>query len=335
MNGCSRFGPYQALEDLRLASGDESIDNQFFVEDKAVLGLAAFPAISSSGKYAVIVVAKESVIAPAPLRLASLTADFGLLSTLVGGDGSVPMRVSVLRCTSTEPVVREIFSDLSNSLCRQLRHGTTEQELSDLVLNWAGVFARLRKSTNMDITGLCGELAVISRSEYPDEWISGWRRRVNDVVDFQFTSRNGSVEVKTSVGKERIHSFSYEQLVDRPEKHPIVASVLINFSQGTTMSDVIRSLIDRVSEDRNRVKVWEVLTQTCGNGLEDFLAREIDWISALSNIRFYLSASLPTPMLAGPLPDGVSRLKFTINMRVAEALESDHVEALLGVGQTI
>ncbi|MFE4467236.1 PD-(D/E)XK motif protein [Leifsonia sp. NPDC056824] len=286
---------------------------------------------SSADELALIVVTEPSAILPPPVRLAALSADFGTFSLLSENGQERSLRVSSLRCSSSENSVADIFATVCSSLAKSLAIRPREHELSFQIARWAGLFWRLAQRVDTDVVGLAGELVVMCKATRPDEWLGAWHADPDDTLDFVFT--RGSVEVKTTRGSTRQHPVSLEQVSKPGTVERYFASVQVDIAEsGEPIGDVVRELSDRIGTDHARLKLWNVLAKSCGAGLDEVLHRRFDIAQALASVRFYGAKDIPRPRIDEPLPNGVTRVKFTSDFALAHEIGLQQVELALGVG---
>ncbi|MCQ2295142.1 MAG: PD-(D/E)XK motif protein [Bacteroidales bacterium] len=72
------------------------------------------------------------------------------------------------------------------------------------------IFSPSHKHDENKVKGLWGELLVIEQSCMPEMLIEAWHRNPNE--KFDFTHGKDKIEVKSTAGEERKHSFSIGQL---------------------------------------------------------------------------------------------------------------------------
>lgn len=292
-----------------------------------------FLGCSEAGELAFVVASEGSHILPAPLRLAALSADFGVNCVLSDGTEEHLLRVSVLRCTASERSTGELFATMCGALSESLLRPPTEREFSELINRWSGLFWRLGQRVATDVVGLAGELMVIQHAHDIELWVEAWHAQPSDILDFDFIESPATVEVKTTRGSTREHPVSLAQVSGPGLENRFFASVQIDLNDsGELLADVVRGLSDRLAADTSRMMLWDVLTKTCGQGLDDVLSLRIDVEKAAKSLAFYRAEDIPVPMVEVPLPPGVSSLKFRSNMGLADEVLAAEVDAAIAEG---
>lgn len=294
--------------------------NAFLVESATPDRDFVYFGSSLAGEPCLIVVAAPSQTPPPPLRLAGLTADYGVRSVLSEAAHEVTVRVSVVRCTATENAIIEVFAALCSGFIEGLAARPSEHELADELARWSGLFWRLAQRVDTDIVGLAGELIAIRSGKDTDRWVRAWHKNPNELIDFEFEDAGVTVEVKATRGSTRMHQISLAQLDVPHGEERFFASVLVEFGDGgLPIGEVVRELLDRLSDDGLRVVFWDVLARSCGSGLEDVLARRLHTEKAAASLAFFRADDLPAPRVELPLPPGVSSVKFISDFTNAEA----------------
>jgi hypothetical protein len=326
-----------AFDSLLIRASDGAVPTAGYVvehfdasKDFLYLGCA------ENGELAFVVSTLISRVPPRPLRLAALSADFGLNCEL--NDGSAPrsVRVSVLRCTGTEQSTRELFATVCGALAESLSRPPSELEFAELITQWSNLFWRIGQHVETDIVGLAGELVVLRQSQNIDDWLDAWHAQPTDTLDFEFVASRASVEVKTTRGAQRKHPVSMEQVAEPRLSSRFFASVLVELNDsGELLGEVVRDIADRLRSDTSRLRLWDILTKTCGEGLSGFLSRRLDLEKAVRSLAFFRAQDIPLPLVIQPIPAGVSAIKFTSDFSLADEVSSTDVDAavMLGAGE--
>ena len=286
---------------------------------------------SVTGELAFLVASKPSRTPPPPLRLAGLSADFGVRCLLSDGASERLVRLSALKCTDIEGSIRDLFATVCSALAGCLPAAPTEQEFSGEITRWSSLFWRLGQRVATDIVGLAGELVVLRQARDVDRWVQAWHSKPNDILDFDFLESRVGVEVKTTRGSAREHPISLAQVLEPGLANRYFASVQIDMNDsGELLGDLVRELSDRLKTGSSRLMLWSVLTKSCGEGLEEVLSRRIDVSKAALSLRFYRAVDIPVPSVKLPLPSGVSSVKFTSNLDLADEATVADVESSIG-----
>lgn len=278
---------------------------------------------SSDRELALIIATTKSSIPPAALRLVILAADFGVVARLVSGDLASEVRVSILRCEAREENLRLLFASVCSTYADHLTAAPTEAEFSSYISQWLTLFWQLSRKTSTDIAGLAGELLVILAATERDRWVDAWHADPNALYDFSFADTSSSVEVKSTRGRGRNHVVSLDQASGAQSSTCIFASVQLSFDDsGTAVGDMVRQILDSLHQESNRLKLWSVVTRTCGSALEEMLSVRLQFEAGVNSIAFYAATHIPKPIVSAPLPDGVGAVTFRSDFELAEPLVS-------------
>jgi hypothetical protein len=290
---------------------------------------------SGSGEFALLVISTRSRPPQAPLRLAGLAADFGVNCMLNDGGSEREVRVSALRCTTTDKSVSDLFATVCVAVAAALSARPTEKDFADEIGRWSSLFWRLSQKVDTDVVGLAGELVVMSGSRVGDRWVEAWHVDPNELVDFDFPGCPLSVEVKATRGRTRQHPLSLAQAAALGHGQ-FFASLHVEISDsGESVGDVVRDISDGLNSNGARLALWSVITRTCGEALDEILSRRFEVNKARASLRFYRADSVPAPTVELPLPKGVSRIKYTADFNEAIEVSRDEVEALVSRGFSV
>jgi hypothetical protein len=323
------------FQDLQARAEGETggSDVGYFVEEQFSSSLRMFLGVSNEGKLALILVPKKSNVPPAPVRLASLSVDFGRKCGLISVSGTEMLRVTVIQCISTESAQADVFASMCSSMLQSLAGSTTERDVASDIDAWAALFWQLQQSVDTDVVGICGELMVIAASGDPESWVSAWHSDPNNVIDFEFQTPSLSVEVKAARSTKRLHTLSLTQSFGTGARDPFLASVPVTFSQsGRTVASLVGEVADRLSDATLQLKLWDVLGATCGSSLDDVLARTLDVDTGIAGVRILAMGDVPVPIVQQPLPPQVVRVQFSVDVTEIHGMSANDFEAQYGFG---
>lgn len=244
-----------------------------------------------------------------PIRLENLDVQFELRCHL--RRGKEPERTgvfTVIRCRSIDKEIVRYFLSVCETIVGILGDKPKQRDVASAVHRLAAIFQKMQKPPTRPINGLFGELYLIWRSSSPPRAMTAWR--VDETARFDFADGNVRLDVKTTTGRLRSHTFSYEQCSPPPGTVAVVGSLFVEPSPGGL---ALRSLIAGIEVSIAAypdlvLKLHEVVTDTLGASLSEALAMVFDIKLADSSLRFYSLREIPA--IRGPLPDGVSDVHF-------------------------
>ena len=248
-----------------------------------------------------------------PIRLESLDAQFALRCQLRKGD--IPDRegrFTVVRCRSLEPQTIRYFLSVCETVLRIIGDYPQQRAIASTVHRLAAILQKIRKPPTRPVLGLFGELFLVSRSGNPAKALEAWR--TDEAARFDFTDGDVRLDVKTTSGRTRAHSFSYDQCNPPPNTFAVVASMFVErVASGLTLGDLCEEIEASISRHPDLVfKLHEVLATTLGNSIAESLEIGFDEKLAHSSLTFFDLRLVPA--IRGQLPEGVSDVHFRADL---------------------
>lgn len=299
-----------------MASGSERASAQGLPEQTlAVSAIAteagglAYAGGAANGEYVVAILARTGTSSPVPVRMAALSAEFGVQYHLDDGMTQRTFRVSVIRCRNTNPEVQILFASFVHELLLALPSDPTETDVADELTRWFGLFWRLQTLPRTDVVGLIGELTVIGAARRPEAWVRAWHSTPTSTVDFVLTQPPVEVEVKATQSATRSHTISADQAFSPGNRY--FASVRVEVREsGMTIGDFARRIADSLAASEDREAFWAVLAAECGASFGEFMAERFVVDVSDQSLEFFRREDVPRPELGYPLPPGVSGMTF-------------------------
>ena len=260
-----------------------------------------------------------------PIRLESLDAQFDLLCHLK--KANEPERkgtFTVIRCRDSDSETTRYFLFVCDTILRMLGDQPTRALIAMAVNRLAAIFQRVRQPPARPLNGLFGELYLLLRSGNAAKALAAWR--ANENARFDFSDGDVRLDVKATGGRNRLHTFSYEQCNPPSGTAAVVASLHAEQAAGgASLYSVLNQIEARVSAHVDLVlKLHETVAATLGASLNDGLSRCFDMRLAESSLRFFSLEDVPA--IRGPLPAGVSDVHFRSDL---SALPPVSIEALI------
>ena len=260
-----------------------------------------------------------------PIRLASLDAQFELRCHLK--KANEPERegtFTVIRCRDSDSETIRYFLSVCDTLLRMLGDQPTRALVATAVNRMAAIFQKVRRPPARPLNGLFGELYLLLRSGVTVTALAAWRASEN--ARFDFSNGDIRLDVKAAGGRNRVHTFSYEQCNPPSGTVAVVASLHAEQAAGgSSLYSIINQIEARVSADVDLVlKLHETVAATLGASLNDSLSRRFDMRLAESSLRFFSLEDVPA--IRGPLPAGVSDVHFRSDL---SALRPVSIERLI------
>lgn len=274
------------------------------------------------------------VLASKPLTRLSLRTDAVTLelgaecSMHVEGHGTVNGHFHLMRCEHSDQAAAETFTLLTDAL---LRHLVEQPVSSDNLTSLFRTLARLfRISPSPDLTkerqGLWGELFIMKVLGGASVWCRFWHSDLYSRFDFSADHRR--IEVKTTLGPARAHSFSHRQLVPDGKEQIAVASLMLRASPtGLSLRELIETSRDEWLNDPTQLAKLESSVRAAGMGDSDASGPSFDAAYAAANLAWYWAEEAPRFTQAEP--SGVSNTHYKVDLSGTPQIQSTDLEAWL------
>ena len=262
---------------------------------------------------------------PPPIRLESLDVQFGLPCHIKKAHGpDQEERFTVIRCRSLDYEIVRYFLFICNAVLRIVGDRPAQHAVASAVHRLAAIFQKTQKPPARTVNGLFGELYLIHRSTNPVRTLTAWR--TDETARFDFVEGDVCLDVKATTGRVRAHNFSYEQCNSPPNTLSIVASMFVErVSRGITLRTIIDDILAIVASNMDlALKLHEVTAATLGTSTKEAMELAFDVTLTDTSLRFFNLADVPS--VRGPLPAGVSDVRFRSDL---SALEDLSVQALI------
>jgi len=242
-----------------------------------------------------------------PFRLKYVTFDFDRKFEIKTEASKVEGLYVSISCSQEIPELHKFFVQ-SISAILQTSAAESSLELSDRLRT---LFSSQVTGSSESTRGLLGELLYIRSCNRPQEAILAWHRSPSALYDFEFEDR--SVEIKTTAGNKRSHSFSYSQLHHAKADDQLVSIMLRQGDSGETAQSLIDTIVGMV--DPRSVGVFlEKLLPILGShnfnlDYESFVLK-----TTLENTRVFSLAEIKCPSLAVPGKGLITGLQITVDL---------------------
>lgn len=158
------------------------------------------------------------------------------------------------------------------------------------------------------VRGLWAELFVIEHSNNPEYLIKSWHSSPEDKYDFN--DGVDKIEVKSTSGTKREHTFSIEQLTPNENSNLLVASVfVIQSGIGKSIFNLLDDILIRVIDNSANIKLKELVLQTIGPHIDEVKNFCFDYPYASQLYRLYDYKDVPSISLES-IPPQVHSVNF-------------------------
>jgi hypothetical protein len=229
-------------------------------------------------------------------------------------------RLHALRCETSDPGDVDTFLVLIEAfLTRHMEEQVDQSTLSAFFRSMARLFS-IGSSTDLqgERQGLWGELFVMSRVRGFPFWGRFWHSETTRKFDFSASGKH--VEVKTTVGAERIHHFSHRQVYALEGEEIMIASLLLRKEEtGLSLRELIKQARDAFLGGEYYFKLEQAVRQAGMEGLNEpgpaYDAKEADL-----SLAWYRSTDAPHFRM--PEPPGVSQTHYRVDLSTAPRVDS-------------
>lgn len=195
------------------------------------------------------------------------------------------------------------FALMANDLVCQFMVSDDLVQIMSLIRSWASALQEQEMISESRVTGLWGELLLISIANDTAAFVEAWHSEPNSTYDFMF-GEGKYLEVKTTKRPFRVHTFSMGQALSLPPSDLLVASLMIREgSNGTSVNDLRREILVNLTDPKDRLVFLNKFNQECNPAAPELNTFQFDATVATRLIKFYLGAELPCPVCKYPIVD--------------------------------
>ena len=244
-----------------------------------------------------------------PIRLENLDAQFELHCRISKNqETDREGTFTVIRCRSLELKIIRYFLSVCETVLRMVGDKPAQRAVFEAVNRLATIFQKMHKPPTRSVNGLFGELYVIWRSGNPVRAMNAWR--MDEAARFDFSDGEIRLDVKTTSGRVRAHTFSYDQCNPPPSTTAVIISLFVErASGGLALHFLMAEIESMVAAHPDLVlKLHEVVAATLGTSLNEALGITYDMKLANSSLRIFSMSDVPA--IRETLPTGVSDVHF-------------------------
>lgn len=249
-----------------------------------------------------------------PFRLKYVTFDFDRKFEIKTEAHSVEGLYVSISCSPEIPELHQFFVQ-SISAILQTSAAESSLELSDRL---RALFSSQMTGPSEGTRGLWGELLYIRSCSRPQEAVLAWHRNPLALYDFEFADK--SVEIKTTAGNKRSHSFSYSQLHHAKANDELVSVMLRQGDSGETAQSLIDDILG-ILDPRSAGVFLEKLLPILGS--QNFNLDDENFVvkTTLEDTRVFNLAEIKCPSLAVPGKGLIIGLQITVDLSNESGLQ--------------
>lgn len=259
-----------------------------------------------------------------------LTAQFHATCRVHTDDTDLHEQFALVACDGTVPDLHELFVRCFGAAIEELPVDSGTRELNACIQKLIDLFRALSQPSGKEVSGLWGELYVIANSGDIAGALAAWHEDPFDRFDFSW--KQGCLEVKASTQDARLHHFALEQLMKPTNGIGYVASLLLQpLSGGLGLLDLANSIEAEVRNSPTlKQKLWNNLAKALGGDFSEKLDKRFDVSYAERCVIVYAMDDVPRP--DQPSDPRVIAIRFTADLTtVASSLKKSSLSALRSI----
>ena len=279
----------------------------------AIAGRAAYSVGRNSRGEGVFLISSVGAARTIPIRLAGIEALFAVPCAVVeAGRASRTDTFTVITCRSLDGPVESYFCSIMGMLIEVLGERPRTMSVVEAVHQLIDLFQKLRAPPRKSIIGLIGELLVIAAARDIHTAVMAWRGDPDERYDFSVG--NLRLEAKATSSRDRIHQMSMEQASPPVGTIGLLASMMVEKSSGgMTLLSLLTSIEARLPMPHTILRFWTIVADTLGEDLVGSLQWAFDFEQGVASARLFDLRVIPA--LRGDLPQGVSGVRFSTDLR--------------------
>ena len=226
---------------------------------------------------------------------------------------------SIIQLNSSNPDFQKYFLEVVYLLLLRLNSKPSVNVLKTEISKLISIFNKVKGISNEIVRGLWAELLIIKLSSNPSYLIRSWHVVPED--KFDFNDGTDKIEVKSTNGTIREHTFSLEQLNPNIGSKLIVASMFVTQTGiGKNIFDIVEDISRRVTDIDVLFKLREEVTQTIGTNIEEVSNMFFDEVASAESLQFYDYKDIPA-IKSENIPDFVSAVHFRSDLSSISPIE--------------
>ncbi len=245
--------------------------------------------------------------------------------TVTGSD--IQDTFSIIQLSSLNPDFQKYFLEVVYLLLCRLEDKPTVNVLKAEVSKLLSLFTSVKSISKEVVRGLWAELILIKQSSTPSYLIRSWHIMPED--KFDFNDGIDKVEVKSTNGSKREHTFALEQLKPNKGSRLLIASMFVSQTGvGKTIFDIVDDISSNISDVDVLFKLREETTQTIGTHIEEVSSMFFDENVSLDSLQFFDYTSIPS-INTENVPPEVTGVHFRSDLSDVSPVDSFDQDSVL------
>ncbi len=245
--------------------------------------------------------------------------------TITGSD--IQNTFSIIQLSSLNPDFQKYFLEVVYLLLCRLEDKPTVNVLKAEVSKLLSLFTSVKSISKEVVRGLWAELILIKQSSTPSYLIRSWHVMPED--KFDFNDGIDKVEVKSTNGSKREHTFALEQLKPNKGSRLLIASMFVSQTGvGKTIFDIVDDISSNISDVDVLFKLREETMQIIGTHIEEVSSMFFDENVSLDSLQFFDYTSIPSINIEN-VPPEVTGVHFRSDLNDVSPVDSFDQDSVL------
>jgi len=245
--------------------------------------------------------------------------------TVTGSD--IQDTFSIIQLSSLNPDFQKYFLEVVYLLLCRLEDKPTVNVLKAEISKLLSLFTSVKSISREVVRGLWAELILIKQSSTPSYLIRSWHVMPED--KFDFNDGVDKIEVKSTNGSKREHTFALEQLKPNKGSRLLIASMFVSQTGvGKTIFDIVDDISSNISDVDVLFKLREETTQTIGTHIEEVSSMFFDENVSLDSLQFFDYTSIPS-INTENVPPEVTGVHFRSDLSDVSPVDSFDQDSVL------
>lgn len=245
--------------------------------------------------------------------------------TITGSD--IQNTFSIIQLSSLNPDFQKYFLEVVYLLLCRLEDKPTVNVLKAEVSKLLSLFTSVKSISKEVVRGLWAELILIKQSSTPSYLIRSWHVMPED--KFDFNDGIDKVEVKSTNGSKREHTFALEQLKPNKGSRLLIASMFVSQTGvGKTIFDIVDDISFNISDVDILFKLREETMQIIGTHIEEVSSMFFDENVSLDSLQFFDYTSIPSINIEN-VPPEVTGVHFRSDLSDVSPVDSFDQDSVL------
>jgi len=202
-------------------------------------------------------------------------------------------KYTIICLSNASEIMIKYFLEIMELLIAELNKDFSILTLNRVIGNLIKLFSQPSQIDESSIIGLWGELLFILESEDIANSVAAWHNEKTNLFDFTFNDHN--LEVKTTTGSHRLHTFNNNQIKEYKRLRVQICSIQ---TEKATLGRSIQDLWEEISRSNIDVSLKEkcsqILIETIGLNASALSYPKFDYNLGVSTLKFFASEAIPS-----------------------------------------